>query len=70
MTQYDNSGILFPNDIKTSPKAPDYKGDITIEGVKHWLSGWMKEGKGGSKFLTLAIGDVKEERPPKDEDSF
>jgi hypothetical protein len=52
--QYDNSGILFRNEDKQKEKDRDYRGEITINGVEHWLSGWIKEGRKG-KFLSLSI---------------
>jgi hypothetical protein len=52
--QYDNSGILFKNKDKQNEKDRDYRGELTINGVGYWLSGWIKEGKKG-KFLGLAI---------------
>lgn len=62
--QYDNTnkGVLFPNDRKKSDCHPDYTGSIDIEGVEHWLSAWVKEGKKG-EFLSLSIGDVKNSNP-------
>jgi hypothetical protein len=54
MEKRDNSGVLFKNDKKESEKHPDYKGNITVNGVDYWLSAWIKEGKGG-KFMGLAL---------------
>jgi hypothetical protein len=52
--KYDNSGILFKNEDKQKEKDRDYRGELTINGVEYWLSGWIKDGKRG-KFLGLAI---------------
>jgi hypothetical protein len=52
--QYDNSGILFKNDDKETEKHPDYKGNMTINGVEYWLSAWIKQGK-KAKFMSLSV---------------
>jgi hypothetical protein len=54
-TKYDNSGILFRNTNKNGERDRDYKGDATIAGVKYWFSGWLKEAKNGTKFLTFSF---------------
>jgi hypothetical protein len=58
-------GALFRNDKKERPSHPDYRGDITIEGRKFWLSGWIKEGKNG-KFLSLSARPA-DEKPTAEE---
>jgi hypothetical protein len=57
----DLRGALFKNDRKEKDSHPDYRGDITIEGQKFWLSGWIKEGKKG-KYLSLAAKPADEQR--------
>ncbi|CAB4197141.1 hypothetical protein UFOVP1304_15 [uncultured Caudovirales phage] len=64
---YDNSnsGFLARNDKKQSDKHPDFRGAATVAGTEYWLSGWVKEGKPGSKmagqkFFSLSL-------TPKDE---
>lgn len=52
---YDNTGILFKNHDKAGERERDYKGEATIAGVKYWVSGWIKTGKNGSKFLTFSF---------------
>ena len=57
MSDFDptNRGALFPNDKKTNPAQPDYKGKVNINGVEYWLDGWKKTSKDGSKkFLSLS----------------
>lgn len=50
----DMTGALFKNDKKEKPSHPDYRGDVTIDGRKYWLSGWIKEGQKG-KYLSLSV---------------
>jgi hypothetical protein len=37
-------GALFRNDKRTKDSHPNYKGDVTIDGMKYWVSGWIKQG--------------------------
>lgn len=61
--QKDGQGSLFKNKRKESDRHPDYNGSITINGVEHWLSAWIKEPKaGGDKYMSLSIGKPKEQR--------
>jgi hypothetical protein len=57
----DNSGVLFRNDKKDNDRAPEYKGNLTVNGQDYWLSAWIKEGKSG-KFMGLALSP-KEAQP-------
>jgi len=50
--QKEGQGALFKNE-KTSEKAPDYKGDVTIGGAKYWLAAWIKNGKNG-KYMSVS----------------
>ena len=61
--QRDNSGVLFRSDKKDNDRAPQYKGNITVNGQDYWLSAWIKEGKSG-KFMGLAVSP-KEDYQPK-----
>ena len=58
-------GALFKNDKKEKPSHPDYRGDITIEGRKFWLSGWIKEGSRG-KFLSISARPAEERTNDRD----
>ena len=65
MPDFDNTnrGVLFKNDKKESDKHPDYKGNMNVDGVEHWLDAWIKEGKSG-KFMSLSI-KPKDAKPAK-----
>ena len=65
MEQKDNNGALFKNDEKKTDKHPDYSGQALINGVEMWVSGWIKESKKGTKFMSLAFNrkDKKAEKP-------
>ena len=62
MEKRDNSGVLFKSDKKDNERAPDYKGNIMVDGTEYWLSAWIKEGKNG-KFLGLAVSP-RDAQPP------
>ena len=67
MSEYDNTnrGVLFKNDRKNgNERAPDYKGTMNVDGVEHWLSGWVRKSKAGATFLSLSLGDPKEQQTP------
>ena len=70
--QKDGQGALFKNDRKQG-NGPDYKGDITVNGTAFWIAGWMKEYKGGKKYMSLAVtpkeGTVVVKSKEQDEDS-
>lgn len=50
---YDNklSGLLGRNERKQQPNHPDFTGSCEMEdGRQYWISGWVKDGKPGSKM--------------------
>lgn len=68
MSEYPNSGAIFPNNRqRPGTKDPDRNGVVDITCPKcnressYWISGWLKEGKKG-KFMSLAF-KVKDADP-------
>lgn len=57
-----NSGALFKNDKKETPKHPDYRGEINVNGETFWLSAWLKKSKKGTSFMSLAVSKKDGER--------
>ncbi len=41
MEKMNNSGVLFKNDKKDNERAPEYKGNIMVDGQEYWLSAWI-----------------------------
>ena len=71
MPEFDptNRGTLSRNDRKTEDKHPDFSGQLNVDGVDYWLSGWVKERKDGSgRFFSLSVRrkEDKKPAPPKD----
>ena len=67
MTQYDdtNRGVLFRETEKKTPNHPDMRGNINVDGVEYWLSGWTKTSKDGSKkFLSLSVQPKEQQVAP------
>jgi hypothetical protein len=50
-----NRGVLFRDENKSKPEDRDYSGSVNIAGTEHWLSGWIKVSKKGTKFLSLSV---------------
>jgi uncharacterized protein (DUF736 family) len=63
MSKYDNEkrGVLFKNTKKKTDKHPDYTGSCEIEGVKYWLSAWVRETKDGEKYFSMVYNVPEEE---------
>jgi len=64
--KFDNSnaGVLFKNENKQSEKHSDYRGSVNAAGLDYWLDGWIRESKGGKKFISFKL-KLKEEQPNK-----
>jgi hypothetical protein len=67
MSNYDNNnqGALFKNDKEGNPKWPDYTGQCEVDGIEYWLSCWVKESKGGKKYMSLSFTPKDKEREEK-----
>lgn len=58
------NGALFPNrDKKSGDNLPDYKGTVTIHGIKRLMAAWWKKDRNNDDFLSIAVGDVVEDKP-------
>ena len=55
MNEYPNSGALFKARAKEKDTWPDYEGSATVDGVDYWISSWLKKGKDGKTFMSLAF---------------
>lgn len=53
--QRDNSGILGKNTRREKDTHPTHSGQCTIDGKAYWISGWVKDGRDGSRFFSLAF---------------
>ena len=67
--EYPNSGALFVNNVKKSPKAPDYSGELSIDLASHGvgvgtlklrLAGWKKSSQNGTEFLSISASPPRE----------
>lgn len=57
MTEHDDElhGVLFKNDKKTNDRQPDYKGEAQVQDTQYWLSAWIRDSKGGTKYMSVAF---------------
>lgn len=64
MADFDNTnrGSLFKNDKKTEDKHPDMSGSINIDGTEYWISGWKKQSKAGTGFISLSVRPKEQTR--------
>ena len=56
--EYDNTntGVLFRNETANEEnKQPYMTGKLNVEGKELQIAGWMRESKGGKKFLSLKV---------------
>lgn len=51
----NNSGVLFRNEDKKSPKHADYSGSLNAAGLDYWLDGYIRQSANGRKFFSLKL---------------
>lgn len=51
-----NKGTIAKNTRKTEDKHPDITGSLNVNGVDHWINGWLKKNSAdGSTFYSLSV---------------
>jgi hypothetical protein len=58
MSNFDNTnkGTIAKNTRKEADNHPDITGSLNVNGVEHWINGWLKtNSRDGSKFYSLSI---------------
>lgn len=70
--QRDNSGSLFKNEKREKDSQPNATGRAMIDGKEYFVSAWTKEGKGGTRYQSLAFKPVeaKNKGNYRDDSSF
>jgi hypothetical protein len=65
--KYDDRdrGALFKNDRKEADTDPDYRGQLDVGGVAHWISAWIKVAKSGQKYMSLSVRAKQEQQPQR-----
>lgn len=58
---------LFKNN-KTANNAPEYTGEIMVNGKKMRLAAWVKEGKSG-KFFSGKMSEPREQSSSRDQEN-
>jgi hypothetical protein len=56
----DNSGTLGKNNRKEKDSHPSHAGQCTVDGKRYWISAWVKDGRDGSKFFSLAFKPMEQ----------
>jgi hypothetical protein len=62
---YDNNnrGAIWKNEKKETDKHPDFKGDLTIDGVIYNVSAWKRKPDANPKAPLLSFSVSKREMP-------
>ncbi|MFG1559537.1 hypothetical protein ABMA84_15825 [Halobacteriovorax sp. XZX-2] len=63
MASINNTGGLWKNKQRNHPKSPDFTGQVTIEGVTYYISGWKTDGKQGKPVVSIKVNQKKLEDP-------
>ena len=58
----DMTGSIWPNDKKGNARAPDGRGDMSIDGMIYKVSACTNSAKDGRKYYSLRI-ELKEQPP-------
>lgn len=66
-TMQEGQFTLFKNN-KTTNNAPEYTGEIMVNGKKMRLAAWVKEGKNG-KFFSGKMSEPREPQKQEQQDS-
>lgn len=61
----DGSGALFANDKKGNERAPDWKGDIMINGTVHRISAWNRKSQYGELISLQYNPPMNQQQYPK-----
>jgi hypothetical protein len=51
----DNSGTLGRNKRREKDTHPTHSGQCTIDGKQYWISAWIKDGRDGERFFSIAF---------------
>jgi hypothetical protein len=67
--QEEGKGVLFSNDKKGNAKAPDFKGEIKINGQTFRLSAWKRTSAYG-ELISLQHNTFNQTQYPREVKSF
>lgn len=56
----DNSGSLGKNIRREKDTHPTHAGQCTVDGKDYWISAWVKDGRDGSRFFSLAFKPMEQ----------
>lgn len=60
---YDNTnkGAVWKNDKKETDRHPDFKGNINVEGVEYWVSGWKRGANDSPQSPAMRLAITKKD---------